>query len=643
MEYIEPAELMHAKKLMEQGEIKESLHLINIFEGKEEIEPQEQLSCDLLKSTLYWCLGDFENTFIFADQAYKASQKLGNDNVAFDSMILLIRASLEMGKYFGAFTLIEQGEELLLHLSPISKEEFAKCKGSLFYVKGRYYGSTGDFDKGIDYTEQGLELQIKYNLKPERALSIIQIGNIHLAKGDLNRALTYAEEFMDLIKDIDVYKSLLTCFNCYLLGGIYMLKGELDIALNYCNEGVEITEKIGNKRFFGSFLNEIGLIYRQKGEFNRAIDYLEQSLLASEKIGSTFSKLGILDSLFHTAIDMNNLELANQYLERLKETKEIEKSKVADVVYRIDEAVLLKTSPRLLNRGRAETILKEVIEEENVIYEMTVVALLNLCDLLLNELKNTGHLEILNEIQIYIKKMLDIADYNHSFSLLAETYLLQARLALITLDLKESRRFLTQAQDIAETNDLHRLAMKISNEHDELLKNQNLWENLRKIKAPLKERMEKARLSEQMERMLHNRAVEQSELENEEPILLLIMDQSGATYFNYAFEKDWDYSDLFSAFMSAFNTFTSEIFAKSIDRVRIGENVILINLINSFLICYVIKGQSYPARQKLMRFSEEIKSNQEVWQTLHKAVKTSEELQLSRPASIGAIVKKIFV
>ncbi|MFX0027868.1 MAG: hypothetical protein ACFE8B_01545 [Candidatus Hermodarchaeota archaeon] len=100
------------------------------------------------------------------------------------------------------------------------------------------------------------------------------------------------------------------------------------------------------------------------------------------------------------------------------------------------------------------------------------------------------------------------------------------------------------------------------------------------------------------------------------------MDSSGVTYFNHLFIANWDYSDLFSSFMSAFNTFSSEIFSNSIDRIKVKENTILINTVESFLVCYVIKGQSYPALQKLTKFSEAIRENLEIWQALNNSVKT---------------------
>lgn len=120
------------------------------------------------------------------------------------------------------------------------------------------------------------------------------------------------------------------------------------------------------------------------------------------------------------------------------------------------------------------------------------------------------------------------------------------------------------------------------------------------------------------------------------------MDNSGATYFNHTFAAIWDHSDLFSSFMSAFNSFSDEIFSKSIDRIRIGENTILINPVEQFLACYVIKGQSYPALQKLTRFTKAIRENPEIWKALNKSVKTSEMLELDKHPTLKSVIDEIF-
>jgi hypothetical protein len=61
-----------------------------------------------------------------------------------------------------------------------------------------------------------------------------------------------------------------------------------------------------------------------------------------------------------------------------------------------------------------------------------------------------------------------------------------------------------------------------------------------------------------------------------------------------------------------------------------------------FLACYVIKGQSYPAQQKLNRFSDTIRNTTEIWGAINRAAKTSEMLELDNPPSLGSTVNEIF-
>ena len=72
------------------------------------------------------------------------------------------------------------------------------------------------------------------------------------------------------------------------------------------------------------------------------------------------------------------------------------------------------------------------------------------------------------------------------------------------------------------------------------------------------------------------------------------------------------------------------------------ENTILINPIESFLVCYVIKGQSYPALQKLTRFTETIRKNTEIWDSLNKSVRTGEMLGLDKPSVLKTVITEIF-
>ncbi|MFX0066396.1 MAG: hypothetical protein ACFFC7_29910, partial [Candidatus Hermodarchaeota archaeon] len=65
---------------------------------------------------------------------------------------------------------------------------------------------------------------------------------------------------------------------------------------------------------------------------------------------------------------------------------------------RVAEAFVLKISNRIIQRAKAQEILQQVTEEKLVYHEVAIVALLSLCELLLDELRAfddpTCHVEV---------------------------------------------------------------------------------------------------------------------------------------------------------------------------------------------------------------------------------------------------------
>jgi hypothetical protein len=77
--------------------------------------------------------------------------------------------------------------------------------------------------------------------------------------------------------------------------------------------------------------------------------------------------------------------------------------------------------------------------------------------------------------------------------------------------------------------------------------------------------------------------------------------------------------------------------------IKFGENTILMKSLEDFSICYLFKGQSYLALQKLTRFTEAIKKNSEIWKALNKSIKASEMLELDTPPDLKTVIDQIFV
>ena len=108
--------------------------------------------------------------------------------------------------------------------------------------------------------------------------------------------------------------------------------------------------------------------------------------------------------------------------------------------------------------AESERILREIfyrIEQGEILpqWNFEVEASMLFCELLLNELEMTNELTVLDEIEPIITRLLKLAEDRQSYLTLTETKLLQAKLALIRMDLDKARSFLTQAQEIARNMD----------------------------------------------------------------------------------------------------------------------------------------------------------------------------------------------
>jgi hypothetical protein len=227
---------------------------------------------------------------------------------------------------------------------------------------------------------------------------------------------------------------------------------------------------------------------------------------------------------------------------------------------------------------------------------------------------------------------------------MGETYLLQARLALITLDLKEARQFLTQGQRIAERYGLKLLAIKISSEHDELLKQLEIWENFEKTEVSLNERMKLAGINEQMDNMLRKRVTGPNEIQDEDSVVILIISKSGKPIFSQSFVEGWSFQDhLFGGFLSAINSFSDEMLSHGLDRAIFGEYTIIMNAISPFIICYLFKGQSFLAQQRMKHFVDAIQNDKIIWKTIKKYYQANRLVQENDIPSLDLLVNEVFI
>jgi hypothetical protein len=253
-------------------------------------------------------------------------------------------------------------------------------------------------------------------------------------------------------------------------------------------------------------------------------------------------------------------------------------------------------------------------------------------------------MEILEDIQPLIDHLQRNARDSNSYSLLANMKLIQAKIALLQINMVDARKLLTEAQNLADKYDLQLLAGEISREHDRLLEELKLWESIKKTQASASERLELASVDKVMERLQGRRALEPLESSGQQPVSLLILAKGGVLLFIHPFTDEWKQdADLFGSFLSAFSTFSDEFFSQGLDRAKFGEETILLQSVGSFSICYLFRGQTYFAKQKLEKFVETIQKDPVIWETLEKFEKSSQVADLKDLPKMEGLINEVFL
>ncbi|MHA1930989.1 MAG: tetratricopeptide repeat protein [Promethearchaeota archaeon] len=670
-------ELIHAEQLMNDGKLEEAYEFLSNIEEKNKLLPIDQLSVLILKGKIFGFKRQFKKSVELGELAYQLSKGLGVNTKRIDALLLKANVAF-LGELDVDLKYTLEAEDLLkFELNQSSslilerKTDISYIRAVIHYLKGNLkvaleltmeclsihekknrkdirvayfllhiafiYIYLGEYDKGLYYAERSLALQKKLGNKFGIAASMLQIGIIYANKGELNESIKFARQALSVGEISNRDKSLAL----FLLGGNYNEKGEVDRAIKYYEQGFLLADE--NPQLIIES-GRIGVVYMIKGDYTQAIKYLEQSLTLSEEMGYSSMSIYSLCYLILIYIDRKAFDQVQKYVALLKERSEQSESKLFNQGYLFAKALELKAKGLSRNRAEAELLLKQLINEDYTILGYRILCIVTLCDLYLEELSVYNVPEVFDDLNPLILRLIEIAEKQNSYLYLAEVKLLQAKLALVQMNFEEAKFLITQAQRIAEMHGLDLLAIKISSEHDKILDHLNDWDNLKDRDAPISERVELASLNGNIERIQRKRAIDPPDLLKEDPMLLLIIAEGGFLIFSYPFTDEWKFDDeLFSGFLTAFNSISDEIFAVGLDRAKFGQNTVLMESVANFFVCYLFKGQTYVAQQKLRKFSEQIQNSAQVVDTLNKYYETSQVLELKDLPSLGSLVTEIFI
>lgn len=634
--------LRRAEQLLNVGKYDEALQVLESPEDTGKLDTKKQLATILLKCRILIRKGAYEEGLRLAQLACDKCRGQSPSLQAVDAYLALANVLDYLGEFDESLSAAAQAEHLLSVLQGESSEALAQRKASLLDQKGVNSWRKGELDSALQNQQQSLKIREELGDKPDISNSLNRIGIIYRQKGKLDRALESYQQSLALRKELGSQRDIGASLNN--IGNLYWEKGELDQAKEFFDESLALFKKLGNKQFIAMSINNIANVYEHKGDLDRALEYYQQSLALKEELGNDWETADGLFGLISVALELGSLELAQQHFTKLQQIDAQTKNRVINQLYRVARALMLKNSSRARERGKAEALLEQVVREEITKHELTVLALLSLCDLLLAELHESNDPDLLTEVRNHVARLMEIAQHQNSHTLFAETHVLQSKLALIDLDVRSARRFLTKAQLIAEERGLHRLAVKISNEHDTLLRQERHWEEIIAQEGSLSERLELVQMEDFLEGMVHKREVTLPEQPAEKPVMVQIMAKGGLSLYSKTFVPEAQIDEqLLGGFLTAISSFGSEVFGgEKIDRIMYQDHTLAMKPHEGMMFSYIFRGPSYAALQKLDRFIETVYQSSSAWKGLRRTLTTGITLDPPDEETMHSYANEIF-
>jgi tetratricopeptide (TPR) repeat protein len=633
-------EIVQAQELYDKGYYSRTIHALNQIRTSSSPSEDTLILMLFLEAQACTKLDDLTK----AQKIIQKIQQSSLDNlpqIPLEIKILQAEIFSRVGDLDRSTALLDHCEEQITLKCPVDSPECHIFLAKIYFVRLVIYWQQGKLNDALEITKKALEINRKYGSEADIAQAIGSYGMIQCERGVFAEGVPALHEALGLVKHGGNIRSISILLNN--LGWTSRLQGDLDQARKYLEKSVRLKADGGMDT--RTELSNLGTIARQMQNYELSLDYFKKALARARIVGNPIERADILFEQFLTLLEMNDRPQLDDTIRQLQYLSSKSPNRKIALQYQLARALKLKINLRARNIYEAETILKEIIAADVVIHELTVLALFTLAELYLIELRLSNDAEILKEISVIIEKLHIIAVEHNSYYLMSELFLIEAKLALIQLDLTKTRELLTQAQKLAEKYDFFHLAIRISHEHDVLLEKQGLWEEFQRKAPPFATRVELAEIENEMQRM-KRQAQSKLPVVSESPIGLLVINENGPLLYSMTLEPDWDGDQqLLAGLLSAFNSLSLELFPESFDRAKFGEHTILAVHISPLLIGYVFKGtsSSYSAKIKLKHFTQEFQQSSQIWESFEQATLFSNMIPHEIIAKLEVIIRDIFL
>ncbi|TFH29711.1 MAG: tetratricopeptide repeat protein, partial [Promethearchaeota archaeon] len=552
-------------------------------------------------------LGHLAECLTFADILLENQKIIADNGLHAEILTEIAKALFSKGILEEVISTIQQAEELLVDASNIPEPDLERIMADLILLRGGYCWQQGNLEDALYYFK--FNLSIRQNSVHARPLDIANalnnVGVLYNANGKLAKSLTYLKQGYELYQEVGNTRGISKAG--HNIGAILVQMGELNEALKYMLQSMnsDLTEKYMDGIRVAS--QNIGEIFWHKREYTKALQYLEEGLSLSENAQNDFSITEICVPLIAVHLELpspDRITIAKKYHNRILQISIKSSNKIIHQREWLAQALILKAENTSYSIKLAETYLDLIIEDGVRYFDITVMALVSLSEILLTQLELASSEHLLQKLGRVLTQLISLAEESHSFSIQVEALLLKAKL-LQHQNHKESHLYFQQALTIAKSNNLKRIEKKILDEYDQFLEFLTVLESKPKNIDKTHEILTKSQ-SRQMKWQIRNIfAPESGELPQKavtQAHAFYLMDNEGRELLQTKFGSDpkWENDSLFSRiFQIDFIKRIAQFTQNSIEINRYNEYKLMFIRGNKMIGCLVYSGSSSLPTEKM--------------------------------------------
>jgi tetratricopeptide (TPR) repeat protein len=223
-----------------------------------------------------------------------------NQNTSIDYAEGITQSYVAIGKTYLAMGSLDMAEDILVK----AKEKSRAAGPSLFFISsnslGELYLAKGDPQKALTVFDEALSMPASSRTPAQTALLFHNLGTAQKNLGNLPSALEYFGKSLDINTAGKLFESAAADY--YMIASVYSLQARFEDAVKSAETALSLDKKIESSPGIAQDLYALGLIAAKRKDLPAAYDYFQRSYMVYVTLGSKSGMKKALSELI-TATD----------------------------------------------------------------------------------------------------------------------------------------------------------------------------------------------------------------------------------------------------------------------------------------------------------------------------------------------------